>query len=186
MLEHAHKTCGDVFRLEFGKNETYVLAHPDLAYEILVRQKGLYSKLGSEAGLARILSKGILTNADYDSWFSHRRVLQGAFNKQGGFHKESAKVWPDFIQDTGERLIERWRKLPENSVVDLAEEMLDTTHEILYKLVFSLDENEAKEHPIFLPLTLATRKNSLVREEKQKVDKVIYALIEKRREAIAR
>jgi cytochrome P450 len=180
MLEQAHKTCGDVFRLKFGKNETYVLAHPDLAYETLVKQKGLYSKLGSEAGLARVLGKGILTNADYDSWFSHRRVLQGAF------HKEAAKVWAQFVQDAGERLIERWRKLPENSVVDLAEEMLDTTHEILYKLVFSLDANEAKEYPIFLPLTLATRKNSLVREAKQSVDKVVYALIAKRRKEMVR
>jgi cytochrome P450 len=179
-LEQAHKECGDVFRLKFGNNETYVLAHPDLAYEVLVRQKDKYSKLGSEAGLARVLGKGVLTNADYDSWFSHRRVLQGMF------HKEAANVWAQFIQDAGERLIERWQTLPENSVIDIAEEMLGVTHEILYKLVFSLNPHEAKAYPIFLPLTLATRRNSLVREAKQKVDKAIYALIAKRREAMTR
>jgi cytochrome P450 len=177
-LEQAHKECSDVFRLKFGNNETYVLAHPDLAYEVLVRQKDNYSKLGSEAGLARVLGKGVLTNADYDSWFSHRRVLQGMF------HKEAANVWAQFIQDAGERLIERWQTLPENSVIDIAEEMLGVTHEILYKLVFSLNPHEAKAYPIFLPLTLATRRNSLVREAKQKVDKAIYALIAKRREAM--
>jgi cytochrome P450 len=179
-LEQAHKECGDVFRLKFGNNETYVLAHPDLAYEVLVRQKDNYSKLGSEAGLARVLGKGVLTNADYDSWFSHRRVLQGMF------HKEAANVWAQFIQDAGERLIERWQTLPENSVIDIAEEMLGVTQEILYKLVFSLNPHEAKAYPIFLPLTLATRRNSLVREAKQKVDKAIYALIAKRREAMTR
>jgi cytochrome P450 len=179
LLEKAHRECGDVFRLKFGKNETYVLAHPDLAYEVLVKRKEHFSKLGSEAGLARVLGKGILTNADYDSWFSHRRVLQGMF------HKDAARVWSAFIQDAGERLIEHWQTLPENSVADVAEEVLAVTHEILYKLVFSLDTNEAKAHPIFLPLTLATRRNSLVREAKQNVDKVIYSRIAKRREEMS-
>jgi cytochrome P450 len=176
LLEQAHRDCGDVFRLKFGKNETYVVAHPDLAYEILVRQKEKYSKLGSEAGLARVLGKGILTNADYSSWFAHRRVLQPAF------HKVAVVMWTQFIKDAGEELIERWQRLPEHSVIDMAEEMLAVTHEILYKLVFSLNAEEAKEYPIFLPLTLATRKTSLVREAKQKVDRVVYALIAKRRE----
>jgi cytochrome P450 len=180
LLEQAHKKCGDVFRLKFGNNETYVLAHPDLAYEVLVRQKDTYSKLGSEAGLARVLGKGILTNADYDSWFSRRRVLQGAF------HKENAKVWAQLLQGAGQRLIKRWQTLPENSVVDVAEEMLATTQEVLYKLVFSLNVDEAEVYPIFLPLTLATRRNSLVRGVKHKVDTVIYALIAKRREEMSR
>jgi cytochrome P450 len=179
LLEQAHRECGDVFRLKFGHNETYVLAHPDLAYEVLVKQKDICSKLGSEAGLARVLGKGILTNAHYDSWFSHRRVLQGVF------HKEAARGWREFIQHAGERLIERWQGFPERSVVDVAEEMLDTTHDILYKLVFSLSPSEAKAYPIFLPLTLATRRNSLVREAKQRVDAVIYRLIAKRREEMS-
>lgn len=180
LLEQAHRDCGDVFRLKFGNNDTYVVAHPDLAYEILVKRKEKFSKLGSEAGLARVLGKGILTNADYDSWFSHRRVLQPAF------HKDAFVMWVNFIQDAGERLIERWHELPENSVVDMTEAMLAVTHEILYELVFSLEVEEAKEYPIFLPLTLATRKNSLVREAKQKVDSVIYTLIAKRREEMSK
>jgi cytochrome P450 len=175
LLEQAHRECGDVFRLQFGNNDTYVVAHPDLAYEVLVKQKENFSKLGSEAGLARVLGKGILTNADYSSWFAHRRVLQPAF------HKDAVALWPQFIQDAGKRLIECWRRLPEYSVVDMAEEMLAATHEILYKLVFSLNAEEAKEYPIFIPLTLATRKTSLVREAKQRIDKVVYALIAKRR-----
>jgi cytochrome P450 len=180
LLEQAHRECGDVFRLKFGNNDTYVVAHPDLAYEILVKQKEKYSKLGSEAGLARVLGKGILTNADYESWFTHRRVLQGAF------HKDAVAMWAQFIQNAGERLIERWQKLPQESLIDIAEEMLAVTHRILYKIVFSLDAEEVEEYPIFLPLTLATRKTSLVREAKQKVDSVIYALIAKRREEMSK
>ncbi|MGL4608669.1 MAG: cytochrome P450 [Trueperaceae bacterium] len=176
MLGRAHHECGDVFRLKFGNNETYVVAHPELAYEVLVRQKENYSKLGDAAGLARVLRKGILTNADYDSWFSHRRVLQQAF------HKEAAKIWMHYIEGTAERLLERWRRLPTHAVVDIAEEMLAVTHEILYKLVFSLEASAIKEHPIFLPLTLATRKNNLVREAKRNVDGVLYKLIAQRRE----
>ena len=33
-LGQAHRACGDVFRLKFGSKDTYVLAHPDLAYEV--------------------------------------------------------------------------------------------------------------------------------------------------------
>jgi cytochrome P450 len=171
LLEH-----GDIFRLKFGYADSYVVSHPDLAYEILVKQKNNFSKLGDEAGLARVLGKGILTNADYDSWFAHRRVLQPAF------HKEAVANWTKAIRDAGERCLQRWWDLPENSIVDISEEMLKVTQELLYEIIFSLSPHEAKMYPINLPLTLATRKNSIVREAKETVDKSIYTLIAKRRE----
>jgi cytochrome P450 len=174
-LGQAHRACGDVFRLKFGSKDTYVLAHPDLAYEVLVKQKEAFGKLGSEAGLAKVLGKGILTNAQYDSWFLHRRVLQPAF------HKEAVASWARFIQEAGERLLSRWRELPQDSVVDLAQEMLATTHEILYQLVFSLLPSEAKHYPIFLPLTLVSERTRVIREAKASVDAAIYTLIAERR-----
>jgi cytochrome P450 len=175
-LEQGQREHGDLFRMTFGSTDSYVVAHPDLAYEILVKQKNSFSKLGSEAGLARVLSKGILTNADYESWFAHRRVLQPAF------HKEAVAVWTKVIQDAGERCSQRWRRLPENTVVDIAEEMLVVTLELLYEIIFSLSPEEAKQYPISLPLTLATQRNSIVRAAKRKVDEAIYSLIAKRRE----
>jgi cytochrome P450 len=175
-LEQGQEQHGDLFRLKFGKTESFVIAHPDLAYDILVKQKENFSKLGSEAGLARILGKGILTNAEYESWFMHRRVLQSAF------HKEAVANWMKAIQNAGSRCLVRWRELPENSVVDVAQEMLRVTLELLYEIVFSLSPDEAKVYPISLPLTLTTKRNSLVREAKKKVDTSIYALIAKRRD----
>lgn len=175
-LEQGLERCGNIFRMKFGSTDSYVVAHPDLAYEILVKQKDSFGKLGSDAGLARVLGKGILTNADYDSWFAHRRVLQSAF------HKEAVAAWTKTIHDAGSRCLERWRDLPKNSVVDVAQEMLSVTLELLYELIFSLSPDEAKKYPISLPLTLATRKNSLVREAKRKVNEAIYALIAKRRD----
>lgn len=175
-LEQGLEQCGNIFRLKFGGSDSYVVAHPDMAYEILVRQKDKFSKLGSEAGLARVLGKGILTNADYDSWFAHRRVLQTAF------HKEAVAVWTRAIEQAGERCLQRWRELPEHSVVDIAQEMLAVTQELLYEIVFSLSPDEAKHYPISLPLTLTTQRNSLVREAKKKVDGAMYSLIAKRRE----
>lgn len=175
-LEQAFTKHGNLFRLRFGNTDSYVVAHPDLAYEMLVRQKDNFSKLGSEAGLARVLGKGILTNADYDSWFAHRCVLQGAF------HKEAVAAWTQAIKQAGERCVQRWRNLPEHSVVDIAQEMLDVTQDLLYDIIFSLSPDEAKHYPISLPLTLATKKNSLVREAKTSVDTSIYSLLQKRRE----
>jgi cytochrome P450 len=179
-LGQGQEQHGNLFRMKFGNSESYVVAHPDLAYDILVRQKDTFSKLGSEAGLARILGKGILTNADYDSWFAHRRVLQNAF------YKEAIASWTTAIRNAGSRCLARWHALPENSVVDVAEEMLSTTLELLYEIIFSLSPDEAKKYPINLPLTLATRRNSLVREAKKDVDESFYALITKRREAKSR
>jgi cytochrome P450 len=153
-----------------------VIAHPDLAYEILVKQKDNFSKLGDDAGLARVLGKGILTNIDYESWFAHRRVLQPAF------HKEAVTNWTKAIRDVGERCLQRWRALPESSSVDISEDMLELTRELLYNIMFSLSPGEAKAYPISLPLTLATRKNKTVREAREKVNKAIYELIAKRRE----
>jgi cytochrome P450 len=170
LLEH-----GDIFRLKFGYADSYVVSHPDLAYEILVKQKNNFNKLGDEAGLARVLGKGILTNADYESWFAHRRVLQPAF------HKEAVANWTKAIRDAGERCLQRWRDLPNDTVIDMAQEMLAVTQELLYEIIFSLSPDEAKAYPISLPLTLATRKNNIVREAKKSVDEAIYALIAKRR-----
>lgn len=175
-LKQGLEQHGNIFRLKFGNMDSYVVAHPELAYEILVKQKNGFSKLGENAGLARILGKGILTNTDYDSWFSHRRVLQSAF------HKEAIANWTQAIQNVAERCLQRWRALSEHSVIDIAEEMLSVTQELLYDIIFSLSPVEAKQFPISLPLTLATRRNSLVREAKKTVDASIYALLEKRRE----
>lgn len=175
-LGQGFREHGNIFRLKFGSSDSYVVAHPDLAYEILVKQKDKFSKLGSEAGLARVLGKGILTNADYESWFAHRRVLQSAF------HKEAVVTWTKAIQKAGERCLQRWQALPENSVVDVAEEMLQVTQGLLYEIIFSLSPDDAKKYPISLPLTLATRRGSVVREAKRTVDESIYALIANRRE----
>jgi cytochrome P450 len=180
-LTQGQRDCGDIFRLRFGHSDSYVVAHPDLAYEVLVRHKDNFGKLGSEAGLARVLGKGILTNADYDSWFSHRRIVQPAF------HKEAANKWVRFIQKAGERCLQRWRVVSENSesgssVVDTAEEMLKVTLELLYLIIFSLSPDEVKAYPIAIPLTLATERNSNVRKARESIDASIYALIKKRRE----
>ncbi len=178
-LEQGLARYGNLFRLKFGYTDSYVIAHPDLAYEVLVKQKNHFGKLGEGAGLARILGRGILTNADYDSWFAHRRVLQSAF------HKEAVANWTQAIRDAGERCVRRWQTLSEDSVVDIAEEMLMVTQELLYEIIFSLSPDEAKKYPISLPLTLATKKTSLVREAKKTVDASLYSLISKRREDLA-
>lgn len=70
---------GDVVRLQLGGRTLYVVAHPDLAQEVLMKRYQEFHKPSAAGGpprqLSRFLGNGVLT-ADHEEWRPQRRLIQ--------------------------------------------------------------------------------------------------------------
>ncbi len=174
-LDAAQRELGAILRMPFGKGELIMVCQPDLAYEVLVKQNRNFVKLGADGqtpGLQRILGAGLLTNPDYESWFSHRQIIQPFFQRHALERFAGAMV------RASERLIESWH---DGEPINLTKAMHKVTLELIFELVFSLYPEEAKAYPIQVPLSLASAKTSTVRRAAALLDDNIYALIKKRK-----
>lgn len=177
-LEQAQQELGDIFLMPFGRHDLVMVCHPDLAYEVLVKQNRQFVKLGADGqtpGLQRILGKGLLTNHEFSSWFSRRQLMQPFFRRQ------QLERFSHSIVAAAERLLESWRQQQTN--LNLSQALHQVTLELIFELVFSLSPQEARAYPIAIPLSLASAKNTLVRLAAEQLDKAVYALIEARRQA---
>ncbi len=178
-LEHAHAELGDLFFMPLGKTDLLMVCSDSLAYEVLVTQKDKFTKLGAEGqkpGLQRVLGNGLLTNSEFESWFSHRQIMQPFFQKK------QLELFFASVLAACHRLLEAWRQSSEP--LDLTQAMHDLTLELMFEFVFSLSATEAKQHPIVVPLNLAIARNKLIKETSAHLDALIYPLIEARRQAM--
>ncbi|UCH27867.1 MAG: cytochrome P450 [Trueperaceae bacterium] len=168
---------GDVFTLQFGRRRHFVLCHSDLAYEVLVKESASFVKLGSfgaRSGLQAVLGSGLLTNPDFDSWFSQRKLLLPLFKE--GYVATLAGL----IAEAGLRLRRRWSRLPRGAQIDIVKEMMRVSQEIIYRSIFSLSPEEALRHPISVPLSLATASAAEVRRVRGELEHVVLKLIARR------
>ncbi len=174
-LTKAHHELGDVFRVGMGSHELYFVAHPEIAREVLLTHKDVFAKLGSSGaptGLQLLLGDGLLTTTDPEVWRKSRRLLQPLF------HQQQVLVWKQVITDASQRLI---KCLKDKVEADIAQEMLQTTSEILYQIIFSLSPEQAKQYPLSLSLSLATAKRKTIREVMAKLSPVISTLLDERK-----
>ena len=89
IIAYAHHHYGDLVRIPLGKN-MILASNPGLAEEVLIHKKELFVKLGGygrRSSLQPILGQGLLTNTNYSSWFSQRKLLQPLFS-----HKSVVKM----------------------------------------------------------------------------------------------
>ncbi len=173
IITYAHNHYGDLVHIPLGKN-TMLASSPELAEEILIHKKELFVKLGGygkHSSLQPILGQGLLTNTNHSSWLSQRKLLQPLFS-----HKSVLKM-ANKILGAGERLLENWQAR-DGQVIDLYQEMLTATLDIIYDLMFS---KPLPENPIIVPLSLATARASEVRQELARLDTKVYDYIEERR-----
>ena len=169
---------GDIFRIAFGKNDFIFVCNPVLAREVLIKQAAIFGKLGAHnraTGLKAVLGKGLLTNTDHDLWKQQRTLLQTFFKRN------QVSYFAEDIIEISNQYLDKLRALPQDTVVDLEEDMLELSQSIIYKMVFSLSSKDAIEYPLNVPLGLATASSKKLRQATAEYDQVVYALIEKRR-----
>src|SRR3954467_7357687 len=73
-MEQARATYGDIVRFRVGPRTVHLVSHPDLAQEVLAKEKEIFLKIQEgtdrKIGLGLVLGEGLLTNRDHDSWFA--------------------------------------------------------------------------------------------------------------------
>src|SRR5919199_4286414 len=137
-MEQAWARYGDVVRFRVGPRTLYLVSHPDLAQEVLVKQKEAFFKIqegtDKKIGLGLVLGEGLLTNRDHGSWFARRRILQPVF------HRRRIATMVDEMVAAGRTMLSRWEEIyaPED-VFDVHEEMMRVTLDVINRTMFGAD-----------------------------------------------
>ena len=196
-LEQGRKAYGNLVRFRLGPKDLYVASSPELAEDILVKQKAVYLKIGVHArkpiGLQLLFGNGLFTNRDPESWLIQRRLMQPMY------HLQSIATMSDKMVMAGQRLLRRWQEDYEpGDGVDVSQEMMQVTLDIISQTMFSTDVLEQTtvigqavsvgiafifrrmHNPLSLPLMLPTPSNLSFKRARQVLDRVVYAIIDAR------
>src|ERR687890_868477 len=199
-MEQSRHKYGDIVRFRVGPRTVHLISHPDLAREVLVREKEAFVKIqegtDKKIGLGLVLGEGLLTNRDHASWFTRRRILQPVF------HRRRVAAMADEMVAAGQKMLSRWEELyaPED-VLDIHEEMMRVTLDVINRTMFGADvTREAGKvgqamtvltryafaqagNPFSVPLWVPTRRNKDFHRALETIDSVVLSLIRSRQAA---
>ena len=194
-LDFAAHAYGDQVHFKAGSVNAYFLNHPDAIQHVLRDRHQDYDKDTIQyKALARVTGRGLLTNSG-EHWLKQRRLIQPAFARQ-----KLARIEP-FANAAAESAIQRWRRLDENTPVDLEHEMLVISLEVLGLALFGADLGKqvhvlvdavlvALEHimagaknPLQPPAFLPTHANRKFKQAILTLDEAAKAMLEGRRTA---
>jgi len=173
-----------------------VLSSPEGVKHVLQDQYKLYSKNTIQYNaLAAITGKGLLTNDGAD-WLRNRRLIQPAFSRR------HILALDQIVIPALDRMLASWEEPARlGQPVDIDREMMQLTLEVVGKALFSIDlSSEARDltgavitaldhivyrvrNQITPPAFLPTPRNLRFRAALHKLDKAIYALLAKRKQA---
>jgi cytochrome P450 len=183
---------GDFVHLKVGGYHGYLLSNPEHIKHVLQDNYGNYRKSPLYQRLKEGLGNGLLTS-EGDFWLRQRRLAQPAFHRQ----RLSA-----LTHDMGEvtaAAFPRWDLLAaEGRTVDVVDEMMRMTQDIIVRTMFSTDlGGDAEVVNRTWPLVnhhigesfwafgverwLPTRRNRRFRRALAELDAVVYRLIDARR-----
>ena len=127
------ETYGDVWHFVIGDTHNYLVANPDVIYELFVRQSKRFIKgpayTNKKTGLARFMGEGLVTS-NGDFWKRQRRLVAPAF------HAVRVHAYADTMVDYTLRRLESWS---DGAVLDVDEEMMQLTLTIVARTLFDAD-----------------------------------------------
>jgi cytochrome P450 len=199
-MEQARVKYGDIVRFRIGPRTVHLVSHPDLAREVLVREKETFLKIqegtDKKIGLGLVLGEGLLTNRDHESWFVRRRILQPVF------HRRRVMLMADEMVAAGQKMLFRWDKLyAPDDVLDVHEEMMRVTLDVINRTMFGADVTQEASrvgtamtiltryafaqagNPFAVPPWIPTRRNREFHEALETIDSVVLGLIRARQRA---
>ncbi|MGZ5030167.1 MAG: cytochrome P450, partial [Methylobacter sp.] len=190
---------GDLVSFRLATLHFYLISHPKLIEQTLVKQSDVFVKMYDPKkpnGLALVLGQGLLTSQG-ELWQRQRRLMQPVFQRSN-----LDSLLPQIV-DAGNHLLARWRQLGDGAQVNLPDEMLRVTLEVITQTMFStsvLDKVDrlapaldtllryaAKTvmNPLRLPLFVPTKANRQFKAAKTLLDDIIYEIIGQRRSLAA-
>ena len=186
-LEYAEE-CRDIVALNFGSTQTYLFNHPDLIDEVLSKHQNSIKDYSYRA-LQDLFGNGLLLSHG-DRWKSHRRLMQSAFSK------DRLAIYAEKVVADTDLMLENWRS---NEVRDVHQEMSLLTIKIIMQAMFGIDATETAkdiaealntvmlqyyhqaETFYLLPTWLPTSSNLQANRAKQRLDEIVYNIVEQRR-----
>ena len=189
-LERMAREFGDISYLKLGRENIFLLNHPDLIRDVLVTHHKNFTKGRAFARTRKLLGEGLLTS-EGDFHRRQRRMIQPAF------HPQRIASFAGAMSRYAERTGSRWHDGAKREVVH---EMMRLTLEIVGETLFSVDlESDASEVGKALTATMeslsammllpfaeileklplpAVRRMNACRVQ---LDEIVYRLIDERR-----
>jgi len=196
-LSQCAKEYGDIIyfpSVRFTGLRMYFLNHPDYIEEVLATKSYQFSKFRQGFGIiGQLLGNGIVTS-EGDVWRHQRRLMQPAF------HRERIAAYGNVMVAYTNRMLNRWQT---GEIRDIHEDMMSLTLEIAAKTLFDADlaAEQAQElgdllalsiHYFdqksrslvltLLPETIPIPYNVRSRRIVQRLDAIIYDIIQQRRD----
>lgn len=186
---------GDLASFRLATRHFYLISHPKLIEQTLIKQSDIFVKMydpKKPTGLALGLGQGLVTSQG-DLWQRQRHLMQPVFQRSN-----LASLLPQIVT-VGNNLLARWRLLGDGAQVNLADEMMQVTLEVITQTMFSTSVLDKIEHiapaldtllryaaksvinPLRIPLFIPTQANREFNATSAVVDDVIYGIIEQRR-----
>jgi cytochrome P450 len=186
---------GNLVSFRLATRHFYLISHPKLIEQALIKQSDVFVKMydpKKPTGLALVLGQGLVTSQG-ELWQRQRRLMQPVFQR-----RNLASLLPQIVT-AGNNLLARWRLLGDGAEVNLADEMMRLTLEVITQTMFStsvLDKIErvapaldtllryaAKSvvNPFRMPLFIPTQANREFNAASALLDDLIYGIIEQRR-----
>lgn len=193
LIRRLAREFGDVVSFRAGPFTVFLLSHPDAIQEVLVTHNHRFMKGQALQEARRLLGQGLLTS-EGDLHRRQRRMIQPLF------HRRRIAAYAEVMTDYAARAAGRW---PDGGTIDLHQEMVRLTLAIVGKTLFDTDieAREAREvgralttimgmfDRLTLPFAGLLERLSLLRgtrrflEAKERLDRIIYRMIEDRRTA---
>lgn len=190
-----YEAHGDIVRVRLGPKRLFMISHPSLAEEILIKQQDCFVKSYDPAkprGLALVLGNGLVTSSGA-LWQRQRRMIQPMFHRS-----QIARMAP-LITHAGDALLEQWAGQSESACVDVAQAMKHVTLEIITQTMFSASvQNDLSRlgpaldtalnfsqhnffNPLSAPLYIPTRRNRQFKQAMAVLKDLIIDIIDQRR-----
>jgi len=189
MISEWMEIYGDTYLINILGQKTILMRHPDAMHEVLVTKARSLHKdndyADERSGLARFLGSGLLTS-DGEFWRKQRKLVAPAF------HTQRISEYADAMVQYAEEQMHHWN---DDSVVDVADEMTETTLMIVAKTLFNTDVREEAQRfskavdvvqesvwqrsP--LPTWIPTPMELSARQAKAALDEIVYGIIKQRR-----
>jgi cytochrome P450 len=127
-MTHCVRKFGDIVPFCFEGELFCLLANPDLITEVL-KDRLLFVKAKDLRILQRLLGNGLLVS-EGDFWQRQRRLTQPVF------HQQRIDSYGAVMVDYTQRRLQTWH---ENKILDVHDEMMRLTLDIVMKTIFDLD-----------------------------------------------
>ncbi len=129
-LEKSWRAYGDVVQFPIPKPPTYLINSPQGVRQVLVSNGRNYGKSTIQyRALSLVTGEGLLT-ADTDIWQRTRPLIQPAF------HQALLTELVPITESVTEGLVDQWRKIPRDAVIDVDQFMLAGALEVVGKFLF--------------------------------------------------